>query len=97
MYKYSLNKGWEIISNKFVAEDIEDEVFHFGFYKSDIKFKIDSDDLFELTLFVNHKNIMEEKFLLHLRFYEDIYEILVSDLPDLIVLLKDIRTSLLWK
>lgn len=97
MYKYSIKAGWEIIPNKFVAENVEDEVFHFGFYKSEIKFSIEKDDFFELILFENHKNIIDEKFLIHLCFFEQIYEILIPDLPDMLALLKDLRTSLIWK
>jgi hypothetical protein len=97
MYKYSIKNGWEIIPNKFVAEDVENELFHFGFYKSEIKFTIKDDDFFELLVYENHKDLVEEKFMIHLCFFEIIYEILIPDLPDLLVCLKDIRTSLLWK
>lgn len=96
MYKFSIKDGWEIIPNKFVAENIEDELSHFGFSNSEIKFKLDTDDFFELLLFENNKDIIEEKFLIHLSFYGLVYEILIADLPDLIVLLKDLRTSLKW-
>lgn len=97
MYKYSIKAGWEIIPNKFVSEEVEDEYFHFGFYKSEIIFNIKEDDFFELLLYENHKDLLEEKFLISLCFFENIYEILITDLPDLIRCLKDIRTSLVWK
>jgi hypothetical protein len=97
MYRYSIKDGWKIITSKFVAEHVEDELFHFGFYKTEIEFIIESDDFFKLDLYENHENIIEEKFLIHLCFFELIYEILIPELPDLIVCLKEIRNSLLWK
>jgi hypothetical protein len=97
MYKYSIKDNWEIIPNKFVVENVDDELFHFGFFKSEIKFKIEDDEFFQLSIYENHKNLIEEKFLIHLCFFEQIYEVLIPDLPDLLSCLKEIRTSLIWQ
>lgn len=92
MYLFTKEKGWEKIPNKFVAEDVEDELFHFGFVNTNVELYKDRSSMLELKLYENTKNIIEEEFVVHLSFFERIYEILIPSLPDLFAFLKEFQT-----